>query len=314
MKKSIFLFTLLFTILLLGACSLTAEKTDKKISDNQNNQKINNLTITDATAKQEGNQIIVDAKIENKTSNAQELKPALFALVADNTVLSPNTNSEIPQQIPANTNAELKINFDQKRLEGKKSLRFAYQPINHSDPEQFFNIGDFTINKAGVTTESKNTSKNSSQTTAQNSKMKQITLHSESIEGQARVDVPDGWVKTPYTGGDFGGYKYINPKDASEEMLVVYSACAGCGYKDGDSTNQPDPLGLIPENVVNSTVFKSGLAAGYTYYLIGNPYTGNGIVRMSRNDGYAYAEIVLPDSETYIATKVLNSFEFSGVK
>lgn len=142
----------------------------------------------------------------------------------------------------------------------------------------------------------------------------QIELQTQSIDGPVKVLVPVGWIKSPYTGGDFGGYKFVNPNDGNEQMLVVYSACAGCGYANGDPQHdKPDPVSLIAEDPVSKFTFNNGLSAGYTYYAEGDPYTGNGVVTVKpQGGGYAQVDIILPDSDKSIATKVLNSFQFFG--
>jgi hypothetical protein len=211
--------------------------------------------------------------------------------------------------------------FDPKSIEGDVPLRLAYQPINQSEVEQFFTIGNFTIKKVVATEQPKSNEKPSTtgtpasaQTPVQLPKSKpidsnQIELQIQIIEG-IRVIVPVGWIKSPQEGGDFSGAQFINPKDGNEQMKVITSGCAGCGYPDADTTQPPNPLELIPEQSVHSYVFKDGLSAGYTFYLTGNPYTGNGVVKMKPGDGYGFVEIVLPDSMKAIATKVLNSIQF----
>lgn len=311
----------------------------KTAPSKQKPKRENSLTIVDVTAKQSKKQIVVDTKMKNNNPSAQDLKPKLFVLVSGSKVISPNKHSKIPRQIPAKTTAEFKIQFDTAGLDGKVHLRLAFQPIDHSKPEQFFTIGDLTIKKSTATGKQKankqttnktqksaqasvnkksttqKTSGNNNQTATQKPKSNvtnQISLQYQTI-GPIKVDVPVGWIKSPYNGGDYGGFKYVNPKDGNEQMLVVYSACAGCGYSD-PADKHPDSVGLIPEkDVIHSYVFQSGLAAGYTYYLAGDPYPGNGVVKMTLHNGYAFAEIVLPDSEKSIATKVLNSFQFNGV-
>lgn len=139
----------------------------------------------------------------------------------------------------------------------------------------------------------------------------QIELQSQAI-GPINVLVPVGWIKSPHEGGDFGGYQFTNPNDTNEQMLTVYSACAGCGYPNADPEAKPDPISLIPHETSQIYLYQSGLAAGYTYYPTGNSNTGDGVVKMVRREGYAYVEIVLPNSEKSIATKVLNSFQFLG--
>ncbi len=141
-----------------------------------------------------------------------------------------------------------------------------------------------------------------------------ITLETQDL-GPVVVKVPKGWTKSPYNGGNFQGFNFVNPNNKNETMQVAYSPCAGCGYPDADpGTADPHPKNLIPhQNVTDSFIFNGGLSAGYAYSVDGNPNKGNGVLSMVQGEGYAYAEIVLPESKMKIASEVLNSFAFHGM-
>ncbi|MBE3570016.1 MAG: hypothetical protein IMW92_07840, partial [Bacillales bacterium] len=326
---------LLFFVLFLSSCSQSIEKSiadsTSKNRNSESTHEVNNknsnqnpLTIKKATAKQNGKWITVNVQLENHTSSAQLLKPELFALVVNKQVLSTDPKSEIPNQIPAKTNSEILLQFDKKELEGTYNMRLAYQPMDTSHSEQFYDIGKFTIKKwiSSPKNESalkENTDHQASdeittgEKTSQNQGTSgQIELETQSV-GAITVKIPTGWKKSPYEGGDFGGYKYTNPVDSNEQMLVVYSSCAGCGYPDGDLSNTPDPKSLISENVTSSFVFNKGLSAGYSYYQTGNPYRGDGVVTMKPGEGYGFVELTLSPSNRSVATEILNSFVFHGV-
>jgi hypothetical protein len=322
-QLGIILTVFLSVLLTLAGCSSTnSAKTanaslDKKNSSSETSKKETTLTIVSGTANQDGQMIAVDIKMKNNTSSAQTLKPELFALVSNSTIISPDAKSDIPQQIPAETNAEFKMEFDPKGLDGTIPLKLAYQPVDSSKTEQFFEIGNFTIKKPVVISPSPQTAKSSaSETTATNQQEKatdpnKIDLQIQTLDA-IKVLVPVGWIKSPHDGGDFSGFQFINPKDGNQQMLVVTSTCAGCGYPNADSSQTPNPISLIPEHTVSTYLFKDGLSAGYTYYLTGNSYPGNGVVKMKK-EGYGLVEIVLPDSQKAFATKILNSFQFFGV-
>lgn len=149
-KVGLFLTLSMFLLLLLTACSQssTAKVETPKTSSSIKTvtTESQTLTIVNATAKQDGQMIVVDTTMKNSIASAQVIKPDLFALTVNSTVLSPDASkSQIPEQIPANTTAQFNLEFNSNNLEGNDSLRLGYQPINQSDPEQFFAIGDLTI-------------------------------------------------------------------------------------------------------------------------------------------------------------------------
>ncbi len=320
-----FLCVFLFIILLLTACTSTnTAKTSKTAPENKKTtvdktNKVKPITIVQVVPSQDGSTIVLDVEMKNNNSSSENLKPELFALVSNSMVLSPAAKSDIPQQIPAKTNVEFQMTFELKNLNGTIPLQLAYQPINHSQPQQFFTIGDFTIKKVVSIEQSKTNEKSTDAkpqvvTPAPKPELPKIQLQTQTI-GTVIVKVPVGWIKTPYNGGDYGGFQFINPKNANEQMLVVYSACAGCGYSNSNpDTDPPDPVSLIPqEHAIDSFVLKDGFGAGYSFYINGNPNIGNGVVKMKKYEGYAFVEIVLPESDKNIATQVLNSFQFLGV-
>lgn len=134
LKQKRFVVFALFLLLLLSltACSVSNTTKTEKLSDKKKTVEKSPLSIVKATANQDGQMIVVNVKIKNNTSSAQTLKPELFALVSNSTILSPDTKSEIPQQVPANTMAEIKLQFEIKNIEGKIPIKLAYQPINLS--------------------------------------------------------------------------------------------------------------------------------------------------------------------------------------
>jgi hypothetical protein len=124
------------------------------------------------------------------------------------------------------------------------------------------------------------------------------------------VAVPSQWAKAPITGGDYGGWKFINPSDPNEEEILVNCGDVGsCINPDGSL----DPSRVIPEtNVTGSFTFNHGLSVGYTFYQAGNPYEGNGVVTVSTDEnGYGYVEVILPAEEKPLATQILNSFQLT---
>lgn len=139
-----------------------------------------------------------------------------------------------------------------------------------------------------------------------------LTLFHDSADG-ITVDVPVGWSKAPLVGGDWSGWKFVNPVDPNQEEILVSSGCVGCYYPQGDSAARPDPRLVVPEqNVLSQFVFNHGLSDGYAFGFPGNPYPGNGVVTVSTDrNGYGYVEVLLPPGEKSLATTILNSFRLS---
>lgn len=133
------------------------------------------------------------------------------------------------------------------------------------------------------------------------------------VQGGITVDVPTGWSKVPLQGGDWSGWKFVNPSNPDEEEVIVSSGCVGCylTIEPNGSFGPPNPSLVIPgSNPTNVFIFNKGLSAGYTFYQPGNPYPGNGVVTVSTDEnGYGYVNVVLPSSDQSTATAILNSFQ-----
>jgi hypothetical protein len=127
--------------------------------------------------------------------------------------------------------------------------------------------------------------------------------------GGILVDVPIGWTPSTITGGDYRGWKYTNPNDPNQQIIIVNSSCVGCYMTNG----KIDPTAPIPEkNPENVTVFNNGLSARYQFTKSGNPYPGQGVLTVSANkNGYGYVEVLLPSSLQTTAAQILNSFKFT---
>lgn len=128
--------------------------------------------------------------------------------------------------------------------------------------------------------------------------------------------VPARWSRSRIEGVDWHGWKFINPDDPNQQLVVVESACAGC-YTDW-TTGQVTPqslLSAVPESeVTGSFVFNHGRSVGYDFRPAGNPYVGHGVITTpGPGQGYAYAEVIVPDGKKDVATRILNSFSFDGM-
>ena len=76
--------------------------------------------------------------------------PSLDALI-DQTIPSGIRFSEGLDLPPAETEAEFKLLFDIKNLEGTVPLKLGYQPVDSSEPQKFYSLRDVTIKKVVTT-------------------------------------------------------------------------------------------------------------------------------------------------------------------
>lgn len=311
MKKAVsFTGTLLLAVSVLTACSHAADQqtaaatVKKKAPDNNTTV----LHIQQATAQKNGNMLTVNAQIKNASAKAMSLNSGSFTLTLGQTVLTPDAKSDIPQQVKGNKTVLLKLQFDLNQAKGKKNLKLAFQPSNSSKPKQIVNLGTMLISQSPS-----NLVSNSSTTTTSKSTQSTISLEMKKV-GPVDVKIPKGWVKSAHTGGAYPGYDFTNPKDSNQKMVVMYSPCTGCGYPNGDpGSADPHPDKLIPQsNVSHKFIFNSGLSAGYSYSVNGNPNNGDGVVTMVQGEGYSYVEVLLPASMKSTASEILNSFAFHG--
>ncbi len=129
--------------------------------------------------------------------------------------------------------------------------------------------------------------------------------------GSISINVPAGWSKAPLTGGDWSGWKFVNPQNPNEEVVIVSSGCVGCYYPSASTSATPDPELVIPvTNIVHQSLIANGLSDAYSFYLSGNPYEGHGIVTVSSDEnGYGYAQVLVAPAQQTIAYEILDSFQ-----
>ncbi|RIV18561.1 hypothetical protein D2Q93_14000 [Alicyclobacillaceae bacterium I2511] len=124
------------------------------------------------------------------------------------------------------------------------------------------------------------------------------------------AQIPAGWTSSRINGGNYGGWKFVNPQDANQQVVLVKSACVGCYMVNG----KPDPKQPIPEqNATGITLTNQGLTATYQFTKQGNPNTGWGLLTVTSNaSGYGYIQVLLPASDLAVAQQILTSFHFSS--
>ncbi|MCL6443911.1 MAG: hypothetical protein K6T83_10725 [Alicyclobacillus sp.] len=129
--------------------------------------------------------------------------------------------------------------------------------------------------------------------------------------GQVSVDVPQGWDRSSIGTGDWVGWRYQNPEDPNEQIIVAFSSCIGC-YT--DANGNPNPKQVIPEaNATNIELQSSGTRVTYQIPAGKNPYTGSGLLAVTTDlSGYGYVEVYAPATDAALTTRVLNSFRLSN--
>ncbi len=165
-----------------------------------------------------------------------------------------------------------------------------------------------TVNVTGATpANSTNTTNN---TTSGTTAPLQLQSFQDTQGTGLSAQVPAGWTSSRITGGNYGGWQFVNPQDANQKVVLVKSACVGCYMVNG----KPDPKQPIPEqNATNITLSNQGLTATYQFTKQGNPNTGWGLLTVSSNaSGYGYVEVLLPVADQSVAQEILNSFHFSS--
>lgn len=127
---------------------------------------------------------------------------------------------------------------------------------------------------------------------------------------------PQNWNKTPISGGDYTGYRFVNPSDNNEVITAIISQCSGCVTNGSDlangETNVPDPSQLLTASDTNPVIGNNGLSVQYT--INSSPYAGVGeiLVEQQNNqiEGYERVEVFFPASYLSLADNILNSLQF----
>jgi hypothetical protein len=169
------------------------------------------------------------------------------------------------------------------------------------------------VNQTGTT--STPSEQNNSQPTNSSGNSQQPSLVPFS-DGLLTVNVPANWSKGPIQGGNFSGWKFVNPDDPNQQLTLITSSCVGCASNQKlflQGIVKPDPTALLPTTTTQHYLFNNGLSAGYTFRdAKGNPYQGNGVVTVTEDkngnvSGYIQVEVFLPDAQKSLATEILNS-------
>ncbi|MCF8567885.1 hypothetical protein LLE49_24490 [Alicyclobacillus tolerans] len=165
-----------------------------------------------------------------------------------------------------------------------------------------------TGSSSGSTSGSNNATSNTSGTSQ--APAIQLTQFNDTQQDGITVMVPNGWTKSRVQGGDYGGWKFVNPTDSSQQVEIVRSSCVGCYMVNGKA----NPTAPIPEkNPSNVQVTNNGMSATYNFQKTGNSNVGSGLLTTTSNgNGYGYVQVLLPAEDKSFAAQILNSFQLKG--
>src|SRR5579875_4222423 len=99
-----------------------------------------------------------------------------------------------------------------------------------------------TATSNGTSTENSTTNN----TTALNTSSPSLQLTSFTAGSASGISVyaPAGWTASPISGGDYRGWKLVNPNDSNQQEVVVTSSCVGCSTAPDGSTQAKQ---VVPE-------------------------------------------------------------------
>jgi hypothetical protein len=133
------------------------------------------------------------------------------------------------------------------------------------------------------------------------------------FQGQGlTVSVPQGWISSTASGGDYKAVTFSNPSNPKEQVRVLYSTCVGCYMT---STGKPDPTQVIGEkNASNVQVSGAGgMVADYDFSIAASPYQGTGQVQLSTNQsGYAEVDVVVSPQNQNLRDAIMKSFHYAS--
>jgi hypothetical protein len=138
-----------------------------------------------------------------------------------------------------------------------------------------------------------------------------VQLMPRSLGGQASILVPAGWAFADESiPSDHGDEIFYDPVNPAARIEIMGSGCEGCI----EDINDPNPvrqakLGL-PGDTVGYYLYRQGLSAGFQE-TNADGYAVNGVVAATGTDddptGYVIYRVSLPEADTALATKILNS-------
>lgn len=142
MKKIAFLIAV--SLLLFGCDKQQTSEpkpVEKKVAPSSPSLAISNVQVT----KNDGQNLEVVLTADNTTKKAIYINSSDFALSVGTITLSPTSQSNIPAQIPSNSNTNITLSFDVKdQLSGTIEPKLAFQPSDNQ-PEQFKSLGSVNI-------------------------------------------------------------------------------------------------------------------------------------------------------------------------
>jgi hypothetical protein len=142
MKKTAFLIVVSSLLFGCGTQQSSVPKpVEKKVAPSNPPLAITNVQVT----KNDGQNIDVSLTVDNITNKAIYVHSSDFALSTGTITLSPTSQSNVPAQIPANSNTNITLSFDvQGQLSGTIEPKLDFQPSDNQ-PEQFESLGSVNI-------------------------------------------------------------------------------------------------------------------------------------------------------------------------
>lgn len=280
MKKTAFLIVV--SLLLFGCGtqqSSTPKPVKKKAAPSNTSLAITNVQVT----KNDGQNLDVALTADNNTDKAIYIHSSDFALSTGTITLSPTSQSNVPAQIPANSNTNITLSFDVKgQLSGTIEPKLDFQPSDNQ-PEQFEALGSVNIplpqNPVSNPTTSDATSKPTqpiSITIVQPSTRKPFRETLTENQSDINQDVAfatqrlgEGYSVSPYPDASvpdgFGGmlYAFIVRSDGDGTTQQIYFFINN-RFLGTDTSDMHGPTTVVPGST-------GTIIASYAHYLSGDP-------------------------------------------
>lgn len=136
-------FILLSVLLLVGCTTQQPASTGAPENSTVKNTPKTTPLISNPKVGTHEKSISVSILISNSNNEAVPIASSQFALTSGEHVLSPTNDSEIPSQIPANSKAQIILQFNSSTFPDNSTAELAFQPHNH--PEEFVSLGTIKL-------------------------------------------------------------------------------------------------------------------------------------------------------------------------
>jgi hypothetical protein len=195
MKRVLLVATVGFTSSLLFGCGTVHSLASNAEADKPAAPKPT-LALTGVhVTKNDGRELGVSLMAANRTNKAIYIQPSDFALISGTTTLSPDSHSQVPSQVPANSKTSVTLDFDVKgQLSGTVTPKLAFQPSGN-EPEQFESVGSVKIPVPKAVSQPSTTSESTSKPSTTQT-VTSVPLSSTTPDYQADVDQDYALIKS----------------------------------------------------------------------------------------------------------------------